>query len=245
MEVILSTTEQMWLGWAEGFVKHLPNSRRLVKMPTNSSMVAAKTIIIDAIKKAEKGGSLIISVGHGSALDNATVDGTVEIAPGGTFKLAGLNSRDYVAGRVSVFYDFRADPAQPSDLENDLKNNPTSDRLKQWAIYKEICAQFKSTELAKVTLLTCRVGNTTDMIRKIASDWNTIVAAYKVRVAAMSDTYSFPGKPPVTSYYCGFEGEVYPKSSAGNGADQNIRAQQELPRDPQKQVLIGPPLPTP
>ena len=46
---------------------------------------------------------------------------------------------------------------------------------------------------------TCKVGNATDFLRKMANDWDVVLGAYQKRVACSDHIYSFPGKPSVTT----------------------------------------------
>jgi hypothetical protein len=162
--------------------------------------------------------------------------------------LAGRNIRPQNPHRgatiINVFYDVPAFPGQPSDLEHDTKNNPGSQRLKDWALYQDIGRAMRRTKPFRIVLLTCRVGNATEFLRKIANDWDVVIGAYTRRVACTEDTYSQPGKRSITTSYVHLEGEVFPKSSPG-GADDNAIASEELPYRPSQSVWIGPPLPKP
>ncbi len=238
MDVIVTTTENPWFGWAKSFVARQPQARTLVKMTPGQSIERTRDILVGAITTAGAGGTVILSVGHGTAVDGSSVDGMCEIAPGGTFKLVGLNG----VGTVSVFYDVPKFAGQKSDMEFDLANNPNSPRLTKWKVYQSIGAKFKSVRPRRVILLTCRVGNATDFVKKIANDWGVVVGAYRKRIASNEDVVITPGKASKSFFYLFLEGEKYPVLGP-NGAEANIIAQQELPYRPGQQILVGPPLP--
>ena len=248
MDVIFTTTEQGWFRWAGQYVKRQSTGRRAVSIPPATAAKAARDALIKALNTAGAGGRLVISVGHGSFIAGQPADGMCELSPGGTLVLVGRDFRPHNpspgAAIVNIFYDVPAFPGQPSDLDYDTKNNPGSQRLKDWALYQDIGKAMRSTKPIRVVLLTCRVGSATEFLRKIANDWDVVIGAYTKRVACTPDTYTQPGKKPVTTSYVHLEGEVYPKSSAG-GADESAIASEELPYRPSQSVWIGPPLPKP
>ena len=235
--VVLSATDVDWLGWAKSYANRQPQARSIVTIPNGLSIQQAKPFITRAVVQAGADGVLVMSVGHGTTVAGSDVDGMVEIAPGGKAKLVGLNG----VGTVNVFYNVRVRPDQPSDMENDLKDNPKSKRLADFRTYTEIGTQFRSTKLLRVVFLTCRVGKSREFLKKIANDWQTVVSAYTRRVAVTSVTYTQPGKPAVIENYCHFEGEKFP-ATGPNGGDQNAIAKEELPFRPGQQVFVGPPL---
>lgn len=248
MDVILTTTEQGWFRWAGQYTKRQPAARRSVSMAPGTSATAAKDTIIKAVNAAGTGGRLIFSVGHGASLDGAPDGGLCELAPGGMLVLTGRGISPAHpranAVIVDVFYDRPANPGQPSDMEHDRKNNPNSQRLKNWQLYQEIAGAMRSVKPYRVVLYTCRVGGATEFLRKIANDWGVVMGAYTKRVACTEDTYSEPGKRPVTTSYIHLEGEVYPQQTP-DGAAANVIAAEEVLYRPNQSVWIGPPLPPP
>lgn len=154
-----------------------------VIMPPSPSPDMVIATVKKAVDQAGSGGTVVFNVGHGSAVNNSTVDGTVELAPNGKFKLGGLNA-DLDSVFLSVFYDFDPDGSGPrkSQLENDRLFNQTTNRLTRWSQYQKLAAIFKAGRLRKVVFLTCRVGNSTDFLKKIALDWNVVIEAYRRRV---------------------------------------------------------------
>jgi hypothetical protein len=248
MDVIFTTTEQGWFRWAGQYVKRQSTGRRAVSIPPGTGAKAARDAIINALNTAGAGGRLVMNVGHGSFIAGQPADGLCELAPGGMLVLVGRNVQPHNprpgATIVNVFYDVPAFPGQPSDLGHDTKNNPSSQRLKDWALYQDIGKAMRRMKPSRIVLLTCRVGSATEFLRKIANDWGVVIGAYTRRVACTEDTYSQPGQRSVTTSYVHLEGEVYPKSSSG-GADDNVIASEELPYRPSQSVWIGPPLPKP
>ena len=231
MDVVLTTSEADWKRWADQYVKRQPTGRKSIVVNVGTAAADAKAAIIDAISKAGAGGQLILSVGHGVSLDDAPADGLCELAPGGMITLVGRNNRPAHpksnAVIINVFYDQSANPGQPSDFDFDTKNNPNSQRLKDWAFYQDIAKAMRAGGLANVVLLTCRLGNATDFLKKIAADWGIKIIAYTKRVANTVDTYTEPGKPNKLTAYVHLEGEVFPKSEP-TGAAQNVKASEEI-----------------
>jgi hypothetical protein len=138
-------------------------------------------VIKDAITAAS-GGLLILSVGHGVCLNQD--EGATDLAPHGAMRVTGKNSKG--VSFISVFYDLKL-PNQLSDKEFDEQNHtPAGEtRLKNWALYQDLCAAFVSGHLVGVLLLTCKVGGATGFLKRIASQWKTPIIAYKQQVAAI------------------------------------------------------------
>jgi hypothetical protein len=185
-EVVLSVTTEGWNLWGDRFVKRQPLRRQQHTIGPLPSVIDAKLAVVHAIRAAGAGGKVIFNVGHGSgggALQ--PIEGAFELAPGGVMKIGGHG----VAGTfVDVFYDVApGGPPAISDMENDLKYNPTSPRLARWHIFQEIAQTFKSTGTREVILLTCRLGNATEFLRKVANDWGVTILAFRQRVALSED----------------------------------------------------------
>ncbi len=232
MDVVLTTNESMWKRWADQYVKRQPTGRKAVLISGGTTPAAAKDLIIKTLSEAGVGGQLAFSVGHGVALDDAPADGLCELTPGGMITLIGRNNSPahpkQGAAVINIFYDKSANPGQPSDFEHDTKNDPTSQRLKNWALYQDIAKAMRGSGVTRIVLLTCRIGNATEFLQKVAADWGVKIMAYKKRVACTEDTYTEPGKPTVTTSYVHLEGEIFPKQEP-TGAAQNVKASEELP----------------
>ena len=154
-----------------------------VNMPARPSPDTVVSVVQQAVRMAGVHGVLVFNVGHGASAAGSTLDGTVDLAPGNRFRLGGLNTTGSDV-YTSVFYDADLDGAGPriSDYSNDQKFNPTSERLKRWATYQKLANVIANGKLQKVIFLTCRVGNSSDFVKKIAQDWKTVIEAYKRRV---------------------------------------------------------------
>ncbi len=228
--VLLSIMDGQWNKWGDNFVKRQPLARTQMLIGAKPTVDEAKAALIRAVTEAGTTGTVIISVGHGVAVDGSTIDGMVELAPGGVMRLVGLNG-SVPPGFVRVFYDKAPDgPGQQSDLDFDLKNNPKATRLAHWRVYQEIAQAFRTTKPYEVVLLTCRIGGATEFLRKIANDWGVVVRAYKVRVGL--DTNS--PRPLVF-----LENRPPPYSTAAD----TVLHEEELPFAPADTIRIGPPPP--
>jgi len=237
-DVILSESSGNFAAWTTKFIARNPHGRAALFEPDNQTPAAAAKQMIDAIKRARTGGTLIVSVGHGSTSTGGnTGEGSCELAPKGAFKLVGRNG---VNGFVNVFYDAPTGPNGQSDLGFDLKNNPSSPKLANFRVYRSICDQFKATKLLRVILLICNVGNSDEFVRKIANDWGTVVFAYRKRVGCTRVTLT-SGRQTSIRFFMHLDGENVPFPTA----EQNVIAQEEVPLRPNQTVRIGPPLPKP
>lgn len=194
---IISIADAMADIWAKQFVevftkrpKKVERDSTLVIVPPRFSFIMKSSPkpdeVISTIQKAVTqvgpGGVLVFNLGHGFG-GNAT-DGAVDLAPNGEFRLGGLNNANDPKVFISVFYDFDPDGSGPrmSFQAEDEKFSKNSSRLKRWEKYKKLSAIIKDGKLRKVVFLTCKVGQSTDFIKKIALDWNVVVEAYKRQV---------------------------------------------------------------
>jgi hypothetical protein len=227
--VILSVNDGMWNRWGDQFVKAQPQARKQLLISATPTVDQTKTSILNAIREAGSGGTLIISVGHGGAGTGSTFEGMVDLAPAGVMRLGGANAA-VPPNFVSVFYDINlAGPPSASGLDNDLKLNPGSARLKNWRVYQEISNAFKQTGVREVVLLSCNVGNSIDFVKKIANDWRVIVRAYKVQVGVDPN-------PPRFKVFLANRPPPY------RTAAESILHEEYLPFAPADTILVGPPL---
>jgi hypothetical protein len=146
-----------------------------------------------------------------------------------------------VQGRfVDVFYDTRKIPNQPSDLENDLKNDPQSQALRNWRVYQELAAAIKASGLLRIVLLTCRVGRSTEFLRKVANDWGVVVQGYRRRVGIQEfvGTGSLAGTRPIRIVF--LDGSA---ATPASRASAILVQEEEIPFDPSRTFLVGPPPP--
>jgi hypothetical protein len=150
------------------------------------TLAQALIAVKGAITAAGGQGVVIFNVGHGStgAIGNP-LEGTVDLAPNKVMRLGGANSTDVF---VNVFYDVNlAGPGGFSQRDNDLKFNQNVPaariRAANFATYQDIGATCKANSTRRVIFLTCKVGRSVDFLKKIATDWGTVVEAYTERVA--------------------------------------------------------------
>jgi hypothetical protein len=227
--VILSVNDGQWNRWGDQFVKAQPLSRKQVLVSAKPTVDQAKNAILNGIREAGGGGTLIISVGHGAAGAGSTLEGMADLAPAQVMRLGGANA-SVPPNFVSVFYDVSlAGPPTLSDLDNDLKFNPGSARLRNWRVYQEISNAFKQTGLREVVFLSCNIGNAIDFVKKIANDWKVIVRAYKVQVA-------LDPNPPRFKVYLVNHPPPYPTAA------ETVLHEEYLPFSPRDTILVGPPL---
>jgi hypothetical protein len=136
---------------------------------------------------------------------------------------------------ANVFYDVNlTGPPAQSDEQNDLQFNKGSAdgqaRLANFQIYRQLAAAFRGGGIRGVIFLTCNVGKSPDFLKKIAVDWNVVVAAYTRRVALQAQPSN-----RVRMFLFG--------DAPGAGTNQPI-GEQEIPLGTQQNsVRVGPPLP--
>jgi hypothetical protein len=237
MDVVLSVISvDGWHLWGNRFVKRQPLSRIQQTIGPNPTVDQAKAAVLKSITAAGAGGRVIINVGHGAGGGTLLPNqGSFELAPGGVMRIVGFNVAN---GFVDVFYDVNVKgPPAISDKENDEKNNPTSPRLARWRIYEEISRAFRAGRLREVALLTCRVGSSTEFLRKVANDWGVVIRAYRQRVALTEDIVSV-GKQVTHHFYMHLENNP----PAGKSAADLIVLEEEIPFNPPDTFLVGPPL---
>lgn len=169
--------------WANDFVRANPYSRTKIEMPLSASPTRALAVIDQATKLIAKGGILVFLVGHGGIdTDPRRPDpkvGTVELSEGGTATLGGYRNTNAF---VDVFYDVNVEgKPSVSDMDNDKVMRATSAgakrRLDAWDVYTRIGGVIRSAAMYRIIFLTCRVGQASDFIKKIAIDWNTVIEA--------------------------------------------------------------------
>lgn len=235
-DVVLSVTAGGWNLWGERFVKRQPLARVQHTIGPNPSSSQAKAAVLRAIAEAGTGGRVIINVGHGASADDAEGrQGSFELAPGGAMKIVGFRVN---GGFVDVFYDVNVlGPPSSSDMDHDKQNNPGAPRLARWAVYQEIARAFKTTRPREVVLLTCRVGNSTEFLRKVANDWGVVIRAYRQRVALTEDITTV-GNTTTRRFFMHLENSP----PAGKSAADLVVSEEEIPFAPAETFLVGPPL---
>lgn len=171
--------------WTRDYVKRQPQARNSVAMPSGLTAQQTADAIGKAAKMAGANGTLIFNLGHGGTSTSGDAkEGFVDLAPGKKMRLGGHGQTDTF---ISVFYDVNvAGPPSVSDMANDTNFNAgtpgAKTRQQHWKIYQSIGAAIKAAGLYRILFLTCKVGNSTDFVKKIANDWGVVVTAPKQRV---------------------------------------------------------------
>jgi hypothetical protein len=243
MFAVLSVSDGIADKWGAQYVARQPQARTQLLIGKAPSAASAKSSILSAIDAAGADGTVVFNVGHGAAIDGSSVDGVVDLAPNKAMRLGGLNLHGPEIFH-NVFYDVKPSGlAGQSDLDQDLKNNPTSQRLANFRIYQEIANRFKSVKPRQVVFLTCKVGNASDFVRKIANDWQVVCVAYTRRVVLIQFSVVgklAPGQRKLRTQLT-LEGRE-PSSDPSAPAEPIMLAEEELPFFPSDTVRIGPPL---
>jgi hypothetical protein len=171
--------------WTRDYVKRQPQSRNSVAMPSGLTTQQIADTIGRAAKMAGANGTLIFNLGHGgTGTSGDTKEGFIDLAPGKKMRIGG---QQQTGTFINVFYDVNvAGPPSVSDMDSDVKFNAgtagAKTRQQNWKIYQSIGAAIRAAGVYRVLFLTCKVGNSTDLVRKIANDWGVVVTAPKQRV---------------------------------------------------------------
>jgi hypothetical protein len=84
---------------------------------------------------------------------------------------------------MDVFYDTTpSDSPSPHSekwIDENVHPGGWQARLEKWSIYQDLCRAFTDGKLAMVVLLTCKIGNSLDFLKKVASQWQTPILAYR------------------------------------------------------------------
>ena len=234
--VLLSVEDGEWNVWGNRFVKRQPLQRVQQTIKPAASSDAAAAAVVSAARTAGAQGVLIISVGHGTQNKPGFDQGTFQLAPNRSMTIAG----GVVPGRfVNVFYATRSRPDQPSDMENDIKNNPRSQFLANFRAYQKFSAEIKAVGLQRIVLLTCNVGIAEEFMRKVANDWGCVIQGYRRRIGIQKivGTGRFANDEPIRVVF--FDGEA---ANFNSPAELLVFQEEEIPFDRNLIFLVGPPL---
>jgi hypothetical protein len=171
--------------WTRDYLKRQPQARKSLVMPSSPSSQLVVDTIAKAAKQAGPNGTLIFNLGHGGTSTSGDArEGFIDLAPGKKFRIGGQQQDGLF---INVFYDVNvAGPNAFSDMDNDRKFNAgtagATTRQQHFVAYKKIGDAIRAAGLYRVIFLTCKVGNSPDLIRKIANDWGVAVTAPKRRV---------------------------------------------------------------
>lgn len=140
------------------------------------------------VREAGGGGALLFSVGHGVIGSGFPTNGGFDMADRNLLRIGGEGSSEDPKTFTNVFYDAPPRPGSTikfSEKEVDERTRPAGSqrRLKNFALYKDLCQTFIDTKLAVVILLTCRVGQSTAFLQRVATQWATPILAYRDFIA--------------------------------------------------------------
>jgi hypothetical protein len=199
--VVVTEAADPWSKWADQVVKWhnehrdpAGGSEKLVA-PAGVSPSALTTIYKTAADRAGSGGQIIISVGHGFSFSAS--EGRVDLGPKQSFMVGGKNAvlvgdpppsnlppgTKLVFMHTHVFYDDAPPKPYRSRKADDMDSSSprAKQRLANWKAYEEISAAFKAKSLGGITLLTCNVGKSREMLKRIAQQWGCPVIGYRRR----------------------------------------------------------------
>lgn len=212
--VIVSEAKPQFAMWAQQVVEFFKKNNKPIQNVSIEGATTAKSIAAvyaRAAGMAGAGGIVIINAGHGFPSETGNNDdGRFDMAPHQRFMVGGRNNllvgevassdnQGVVLTRMhtSAFYDEDPPGPTPSKKRNDetfnAKGPGAKERLANWAAYDAICKSFKSRHLHGVVLMTCRVGQSSGMMKKIAEQWGCPVIGYQRRIVG-EITNNFIGK---------------------------------------------------
>jgi hypothetical protein len=215
VEVIVSEHQGTFRRWAAQWRGADERRRALVVFrpqgTTERIRAQAREIYNDAASQAGPGGMVIVSVGHGGSgsregLAGDSSVGMVDLAPRLALRLQRENvlygeQREHDEVTIREYRRIGQDRCRrlgrrrsrlPTEQAFDLAycdGAPSaSERLEIREAYEAIGASFRGHRVAEVVLLTCRVGDATAFLDRIALDWGVRVTAYRRRVAGGRDS---------------------------------------------------------
>jgi hypothetical protein len=162
----------------------------VIQAPRKASVETNVAVIKRAIIAAS-GGFLIFSVGHGFCLvenrSTFTETGAFDIAPDTVMKIEGKNMDTDPSQFVNVFYDDKPPqssggglkPLSQKDMDQLSGTDAAKKRLRNFSIYQDLSQAFIDGKLGGVLLATCNVGRATGLLKKVATQWNTPIIAYR------------------------------------------------------------------
>ena len=201
--VVVTEVNQPWFAWAGRKQFLLWPFAAQVAIPNGVSLDAAASKLEQAAQLAGAGGVILLSVGHGglaSTGDGRTDEGFFDLAPSG-FRVAGANAvltgqtGSGKAAQVSVFYDRvpvfgggikgkspKQEDEDRANSSNPSVSGPAKTRLAHWERYLKVGKAFQANGVGAIILLTCKVGQATDFLKRARSQLGVPIGAYKKRV---------------------------------------------------------------
>jgi hypothetical protein len=211
--VIVSEGQVQFSTWARQVVKFFTEAKKpianlSIEAPTSPSQIA--TVYETAAILAGAGGIIIINAGHGFPPGAGTADdGRFDLAPHKRFMVGGRNNilvgepappnptEKIVRMHTSAFYDEEPGLPRRSKKHDDetinQKQPAAKERLANWNAYESVCKSFKARRLHGVVLLTCRVGQSSGLLKKVSTQWGCPIIGYRRRVVGEL-TRNFKGK---------------------------------------------------
>jgi hypothetical protein len=203
MWVVVTEMNQPWFAWAGKKQFLLWPFAAQVAIPNGVSLDIAAGKLEQAAQLAGAGGVILLSVGHGglaSTGDGRTDEGFFDLAPSG-FRVAGNNAvltgqtGSGQAAQVSVYYDrlptfgggIKGKSRKQEDEERAQSSNPSVSgpakiRLAHWERYLKVGKAFRTSGVGAIILLTCKVGQATDFLKRARSQLGVPIGAYRKRV---------------------------------------------------------------
>lgn len=145
-ECILTSRETGWFQWARQFAAVKGRDRHVVAFPADPSHAQILQVYRAAAKKA-KGGTLIVSAGHGGGSRSQAM---VDLAPAAVLRLTLAHLRIHAQGL-------------PFSSKSDHQLVQTA---------KKIGAAVKTQSVKSVLFISCNVGNSLEFLGAIADLWN-------------------------------------------------------------------------
>lgn len=197
--LVFDSSDKFHGPWAKQWLNADPLNRKILGMKAGLGHKGIRDIIVQGAKLAGQTAfnELILAVGHGGSI--SSTEGTIDLAPNRAMTLyAGtIGAKD--SKNVECFYNPDYDvvrtnggilvPKSQKMLDEDAVRQkdkvsaPSAQfRLDRWSLYNSIGEAIRTGNVNQVVLLTCRVGNAVDFIKKIAFDWKVKIKAYKRRV---------------------------------------------------------------
>jgi hypothetical protein len=185
--VIISQSDPTARAWAEQVVAANNTNFLPVRASPQGTSQQIVTGIQEAIQLAGPGGLLIVAAGHGVALQDPNA-GVFDLVEGAKMRIGGKGAFRDPKAFVDVFYADAPPSGSPSpfsdkqlDEQDPATNRPFGWelRLNRWSKYQDLCQAFVNGKLGLVVLLTCNIGNSLVFLKKVASQWQTPILAYK------------------------------------------------------------------
>lgn len=247
--------------WGAQFRDASPTDRARVEMTADDGD-AAVAATRSAASQAGADGWVIYATGHGGAAGGSRTDvGSIDLAPGGNFRITQdtvdyteteRSSDDAAIRRAGTLPGARAGESavrawcsaegMTEDAFEFCRDQyvPATRRTVERATrlradiedFTAISAVFAASPVARVVFLACSVGGATAFLRRIAAAWNVPIYAYSREVASIEERI---GRTTWIRMYLNGDAE-----GEGTNTDRG-RTEMPNPRDPADYFLARPP----